>query len=91
MISELTSLTVLYLNNNHLSEIGNLGNLSRLNELNLSSNDLEALPQSVGRISSLTALDLSVNKIAEIRNLSFGDEEKAAAEDSSQSMTKQWA
>ena len=49
-IGQLTSLRVLYLNNNNLTSVpAEIGQLTSLQELNLNSNQLTSLPAALGR------------------------------------------
>ncbi|MBE9033464.1 leucine-rich repeat domain-containing protein, partial [filamentous cyanobacterium LEGE 11480] len=66
-ISQLTSLTKLYLSKNQISEIPEwIGGLTELTELDLSENQISEIPSAISQLTSLTKLYLSKNQISEI-------------------------
>ncbi|MCZ8066992.1 MAG: leucine-rich repeat domain-containing protein [Microcystis sp. LE17-20D] len=66
-IAQLTSLQILFLNNNQISEIPEaLAQLTSLQELNLSINRIRGIPEALAQLTSLQSLDLRNNQISEI-------------------------
>ena len=64
MACGLSSLTVIYVDNNLLIDIpDSIGNLSRLTALYVGSNLLTHLPDTIGSLTALTHLDIDNNPI----------------------------
>ena len=63
-IGQLTNLTSLKLNDNHLTTLPeSIGRLTNLTSLDLSANQLTTLPDSIGQLTNLTSLDLGDNQL----------------------------
>ena len=70
LISQLTRLQTLFLNNNQIQDISFLENLSQLKDLNLSDNHIQDI-SFLKNLSQLKELDLSSNKIQDISFLQY--------------------
>lgn len=66
-VCRLTSLTLLHLDNNHLTSLPNaIGRLTSLEILHMAGNQLTSLPDSIGRLASLTTIHLDGNRLASL-------------------------